>query len=169
MTNHFHESKQQFVSVFALIANFTAYSVFNSLSKENAPIVLRSSVGQYASQLPGNLVLYSLRAFFVVAVLSFVALADPQALGICFIIFWCFIALHVVHVNASLSHVIINSGKWYRINAAKATTSIYFASLLMHGWLSPMFASQVQWGMIPFYAHVSRIALFCFCRACRVL
>lgn len=37
---------QIFASVSALIANFTAWSVFSSLSKENAPIVLRSQIGK---------------------------------------------------------------------------------------------------------------------------
>jgi hypothetical protein len=34
-----------FFSVAALIANFSAQSVFSALSKENAPIILRSSLG----------------------------------------------------------------------------------------------------------------------------
>lgn len=105
------EQHQQFLSVFALLANFTAYSVFNSLSKENAPIILRSSVGRYASQLPSDLVYWSMRAFFLVALLTFASLVDPEVFGICVIILMAFIIVHVIHVNLSLSHVIINSGE----------------------------------------------------------
>lgn len=34
-----------FFSVAALLANFTAWSIFSGVSKQNAPIILRSSIG----------------------------------------------------------------------------------------------------------------------------
>lgn len=54
-----------FFSIAALLANYTAWSIFSSLSKENAPIVLRSSMGLYAAQLPSRLVQLSVYLFFV--------------------------------------------------------------------------------------------------------
>ena len=44
-----------FFSVAALIANFTAWSIFSGLSKENAAIVLRSSIGTSVSLKCRNL------------------------------------------------------------------------------------------------------------------
>lgn len=54
-----------FVSVSALVANFTAWQIFLVLSKQNAAIVLRSSMGLYAAQLPSRLVMISIYLLFV--------------------------------------------------------------------------------------------------------
>ena len=53
-----------FFSVAALIANFTAWSIFSGLSKQNAAIILRSSIGVYAAQLPNRLVVATFYLFF---------------------------------------------------------------------------------------------------------
>ena len=49
-----------FVSISALVANFTAWQIFLVLGKQNAPIILRSSMGLYAAQLPNRLVMVSI-------------------------------------------------------------------------------------------------------------
>ena len=52
-------------SLGALIANFTAWSIFVVLSKENAAIILRSSLGLYTEQLPNRLVVLAIYLFLV--------------------------------------------------------------------------------------------------------
>jgi hypothetical protein len=54
-----------FVNIAALIANFTAWQIFLVLSKENASILLRSSMGLYAAQLPSRLVMLSIYLLFI--------------------------------------------------------------------------------------------------------
>ncbi|CAB9498938.1 expressed unknown protein [Seminavis robusta] len=68
-----------FFSVSALVANFTAWSVFSSLSTENAPIVLRSNVGLYSAQLPSRLVVLALYLFFAVIVLTWWVVMPGEA------------------------------------------------------------------------------------------
>jgi len=58
-----------FCAVVALFANFTAWSIFIVLSPENAALILRSSVGLYAAQLPNRLVVASIYTFFLWIVL----------------------------------------------------------------------------------------------------
>lgn len=53
-----------FFAVVALFANFTAWSIFIVLSPENAALILRSSMGLYAAQLPSRLVVGSIYSFF---------------------------------------------------------------------------------------------------------
>ena len=73
-----------FLSIFALLANYTAYSVFNALSAQNAPIILRSSIGQFASQMSSNLVALSLDTLLFVAGMSYLEIARPGAVGFTF-------------------------------------------------------------------------------------
>lgn len=54
-----------FISIAALVANLTAWHIFLVLSKENAAMILRSSMGLYAAQMPNRLVLLSIYLFFV--------------------------------------------------------------------------------------------------------
>lgn len=48
----------------AILANYTAWGIFKALGKSNTPIVLRSSVGLYAAQLPSRLAFLSICLFF---------------------------------------------------------------------------------------------------------
>lgn len=88
-------------------------------------------MGKYASQLPSDLVYWSLRAFFLVAFLTFAAILEPEVIGICVIILMALIIIHVIHVNLSLSHVIINSGKLRRTEAILLFTFVVDI-ILMH-------------------------------------
>jgi len=49
-----------FFSVAALLANFTAWSIFSGLSKQNAPIILRSSIGKTDFQMKCSYELHDL-------------------------------------------------------------------------------------------------------------
>lgn len=51
-------------AVAALFSNLTAWSIFIVLSPQNAALILRSSMGLYAAQLPNRLVIISLYLFF---------------------------------------------------------------------------------------------------------
>jgi hypothetical protein len=46
------------------MANYSALGIFKSISKENAPTILRSSVGLYAAQLPSRLTFLAIYFFF---------------------------------------------------------------------------------------------------------
>ena len=48
----------------AILANYIALGVFKTLSHRNAPVVLRSSIGLYAAQLPSRLTFLAVYLFF---------------------------------------------------------------------------------------------------------
>ena len=52
------------VAIGALVANFTAWQIFLVISKQNSPIILRSSMGLYAAQLPSRLVIAAIYSLF---------------------------------------------------------------------------------------------------------
>lgn len=54
-----------FLSIAALIANFTAWSVFAAVSDENLKVISRSSIGLYCAQLPNWLVVSASYLFFM--------------------------------------------------------------------------------------------------------
>lgn len=98
------------LAVFALVSNYTAYSIFNSLSTENAPIIMRSSVGRYACDLPNDLVNYSIKALFLTAVLSYIEISHPGPPGIVFVVIWILVFLNVLLSAVSFGRTIIRSG-----------------------------------------------------------
>ena len=49
----------------AVFANYAAWGAFRGLSKQNAPIIFRSTVGLYAAQLPSRLTVVAVYSFFV--------------------------------------------------------------------------------------------------------
>lgn len=54
-----------FVSIGALIANFTAWAIFTAVSDANLKLIARSSIGLYGAQLPNRLVVCVLYLFFI--------------------------------------------------------------------------------------------------------
>jgi hypothetical protein len=54
-----------FFSISGLLANFTSWSIFVVLSRENSATILRSSIGLYSAQLPSRLVIASIYLFFM--------------------------------------------------------------------------------------------------------
>lgn len=48
----------------AVFANFTAWGVFRTIGKQNAPIILRCNSGLYAAQLPSRLTVLGIYTFF---------------------------------------------------------------------------------------------------------
>jgi hypothetical protein len=98
------------LSLCALLCNFTARTTFNCLSKENAPIILRSSIGIYASLLPLRLLQLSMYCFFLVCFLSFWLIMDPTAVGIT-ISLGCAAFLALVLLTLwNISRLIISNG-----------------------------------------------------------
>ena len=96
--------------MFALGSNYMAYSIFNSLSTENAPIVLRSSIGRYTSDMSNTLVQYSIKMLFLTAVFTFLEIAKPGPLTITVVVLWALVFMNVIITSLSLSHTIVQTG-----------------------------------------------------------
>jgi len=94
------------LSLSALIANFTAWSVFVVLSSENAGTILRSSLGLYSAQLPSLLVVVSIYVFFLwVAMFWFVLL--PTGGATVMAVMGILIFGHIASTYSAMGQVII--------------------------------------------------------------
>lgn len=51
-------SMATYASIAALMANYSAWAVFDSVSEENLKLIARSSIGIYAAQLPNRLLIF---------------------------------------------------------------------------------------------------------------
>jgi hypothetical protein len=98
-----------FSCISALYTNFTAWSIISSISDENSHVLLRSTIGLYAAQLPMRLV--SLVIFFFILTMDlflFILMPVPWALGIC--ISTTLILLHLASTYSAFGRVIIETG-----------------------------------------------------------
>eukprot|EP00977_Amphora_coffeiformis_P016602 scaffold5169_cov172-Amphora_coffeaeformis.AAC.33 len=95
-----------FCAVAALFANFTAWSIFVVLSPENAALILRSSVGLYAAQLPNRLVIASIYTFFVWIVLFWFKLL-PLAAAIILGSAGTLLLVHLASTYSAMGEIIL--------------------------------------------------------------
>ena len=95
-----------FCAVAALFANFTAWSIFIVLSPENAALILRSSVGLYAAQLPSRLVIASIYSFFAWIVLFWFKLL-PLAAAILLGSVGVVLFVHLASTYSAMGEIII--------------------------------------------------------------
>ena len=92
------------------MANFTARTTFNSLSKENAPIILRSSIGLYAASIPQRLLVHSIYIFFLLCLLSFWEIANPTAVSMTVSLICVALFVFVIISFTSISRLIMLNG-----------------------------------------------------------
>ncbi|KAL7563283.1 hypothetical protein ACA910_016644 [Epithemia clementina (nom. ined.)] len=90
----------------ALISNVTAWSIFIVVSKQNAPAILRSSLGLYAAQLPNRLVLISFYLFFSwVSLFWFIIM--PTSVAITLTIVGVLLMSHISGTYSAMGEVIM--------------------------------------------------------------
>lgn len=88
-----------FLSIGALIATLTAWSIFTVVSRENSATILRSSIGLYTAQLPSGYVLLSLYSF-VVWVSMFLWILLPLYFAVAFTLG---AVLQISHISSTYS------------------------------------------------------------------
>jgi hypothetical protein len=98
------------LTVLSLIALFTAWGMVNSIDENNAHCIFRSSIGQYAAELPGRLIVCSIY-FFLISFMMFFFLLLP--VGIWSIILsglTVFLFIHIVSTFSAFGRVIMHTG-----------------------------------------------------------
>lgn len=98
-----------FFSVSALVANFTAMGIFSSLSEQNAPIVLRSTLGLYSAQLPSRLVTGAIYLFFAAVCLTWRVIMAP-VVAFLLIVTALLLLFHIVLTFSAMGRIIMDSG-----------------------------------------------------------
>lgn len=98
-----------FLTLSAILSTFTAWGMVSSISDCNMHCLLRSSIGQYVTQLPSRLLVTALISFFLWVVLYLFVML-PGILGkILFVATTC-LFFHIVIVYSAFGRLILHTG-----------------------------------------------------------
>eukprot|EP00584_Thalassiosira_punctigera_P005029 CAMPEP_0172534688 /NCGR_PEP_ID=MMETSP1067-20121228/6958_1 /TAXON_ID=265564 ORGANISM="Thalassiosira punctigera, Strain Tpunct2005C2" /NCGR_SAMPLE_ID=MMETSP1067 /ASSEMBLY_ACC=CAM_ASM_000444 /LENGTH=460 /DNA_ID=CAMNT_0013319505 /DNA_START=317 /DNA_END=1699 /DNA_ORIENTATION=+ len=91
-----------------LVANFTAWAIIGAVSPHNSHVILRSSVGLDAAQLPARLVILSIY-FFVAWIMMFIFILAPPIWGYFLILMPVGFIFYLVIFYSSVGRLVIYS------------------------------------------------------------
>ena len=97
-------------TILSLISTFTFTAMITAIDERNAHCILRSSIGQYATELPGRLIVCSIYTFLI-SFMSFFFLLLPVGTFSFFLLLgtlFCFV--HVVSVFSAFGRIIMHTG-----------------------------------------------------------
>mmetsp|Transcript_27649 Transcript_27649/g.31013 ORF Transcript_27649/g.31013 Transcript_27649/m.31013 type:complete len:526 (+) Transcript_27649:90-1667(+) len=98
------------MTILSLISTFTAWAMFNSVDANNAHCVFRSSIGQCAAALPGNLIVCSIYSFLISFILYFFLLLPFGIWSIMLLASTLFLFVYIVSVFSALGRLIMHTG-----------------------------------------------------------
>lgn len=96
--------------ILSLMSTFTAWAMVSSIDDANAHCILRSSIGQYAAELPGRLIVCSIYSFLISFSLFFFILLPLGPWSILLLLTTAGLFLHVVSVFSCFGRVIMHTG-----------------------------------------------------------
>lgn len=117
------------LTVLSLISLFTAWGMVNSIDEVNAHCIFRSSIGQYAAELPGRLIVCSIYTFLVAFMMFFFLLLPIGPWSILLLAVTVFLFVHIVTSFSALGRVIMHTGA---MGKTRIFTQDYEDSLLPH-------------------------------------
>mmetsp|Transcript_20665 Transcript_20665/g.44718 ORF Transcript_20665/g.44718 Transcript_20665/m.44718 type:complete len:707 (+) Transcript_20665:147-2267(+) len=97
-------------SVLSLIAIFTAWSLVSAVNDKNAHCIFRSSIGQYAAELPGRFIVSSIYAFLLWVIMFFFVLTGGGVFSAVILCFTIGLFIHTVAAFSSFGRVIMHTG-----------------------------------------------------------
>lgn len=98
------------LTILGLLSTFTAWAMVSAINKENAHSILRSSIGQYAGELPGRFIVGSLYLFLVWVIMLLFLLLPP---GFYLTLLTCLtvgLFVHTIMAFSSFGRIIMHSG-----------------------------------------------------------
>jgi len=95
-------------SVLSLIAIFTAWSLVSAVNDKNAHCIFRSSIGQYAAELPGRFIVSSIYAFLLWVIMFFFVLTGGGVFSAVILCFTIGLFIHTVAAFSSFGRVIMH-------------------------------------------------------------
>jgi hypothetical protein len=98
------------LTLLSLIALFTAWGMVNSIDEVNMHCIFRSSIGQYAAELPGRLIVCSIYAFLTSFMIFFFLLLPIGPWSIALSLSALFLFIHIVSTFSAFGRVIMHSG-----------------------------------------------------------
>jgi hypothetical protein len=117
------------LTLLSLISTFTAWTMVSAVSEANAHCILRSSIGQYAAELPGRFIVGSIYSFLVWFSL-FVFLLLPVGLWSCLLLLLVIcLFVHTITAFSAFGRMIMHTGA---MGSTPIFDKAYEASLQPH-------------------------------------
>mmetsp|Transcript_41386 Transcript_41386/g.99122 ORF Transcript_41386/g.99122 Transcript_41386/m.99122 type:complete len:650 (-) Transcript_41386:183-2132(-) len=98
------------LTLLSLISTFTAWAMVSAVDGKNAHCVLRSSIGQYAAELPGRMVVFSIYSFLTSFMLFFFLLLPVGFWSILLLLSTAILFVHVISVFSCFGRIIMHTG-----------------------------------------------------------
>jgi hypothetical protein len=117
------------LTLFSLISTFTAWAMVNAVDEANAHCIFRSSIGQYAAELPGRFIVCSIYSFLISFLLFLFLLLPFGIWSITLLVVSMALFMHVVAAFSAFGRVIMHTGA---MGKARIFDPNYEAHLLPH-------------------------------------
>lgn len=98
------------LTVLGLISTFTAWTMVSAVSETNAHCIFRSSIGQYAAELPGRFIVSSIYAFLVWVIMFFFILMPFGVYSNLLLLIAAALFTHTITAFSSFGRVIMHTG-----------------------------------------------------------
>jgi hypothetical protein len=98
------------LTILSLFSTFTVWGMVSSISDANAHCILRSSIGQYVSELPGRFIVSAVYSFLIWVSLFFFLLLPVGFWSILLLVITAALFFHVVVVFSAFGRIIMHSG-----------------------------------------------------------
>ncbi len=97
-------------TLLSLISTFTAWTMVSAISDVNAHCILRSSIGQYAAELPGRFIVGSIYSFLIWFCLFLFLLLPAGFYSYLLLIFVICLFVHTITAFSAFGRVIMHTG-----------------------------------------------------------
>ena len=124
-------------TILSLISTFTFTAMISAIDEANAHCILRSSIGQYATELPGRLIVVSIYSFLISFMSFFFILLPVGYFSFCLLLGTVGLFVHVVSVFSSFGRIIMHTGA---MSKARIFSSDYEEFLVPHSLHSNLLA-----------------------------
>lgn len=118
------------LTILSLISIFTAWTMVSAVSPTNAHCVLRSSIGQYAAELPGRFIVSAIYSFLLWLMIFFFILLPVGFWSIFLSTTVVILFIHVITTFSAFGRIIMHSGA---MGSNRIFDELFEASLLPHG------------------------------------
>jgi len=98
------------LTILSLLSTFTAWKMVSAIHKDNVHCILRSSIGQYAAELPGLFIVSSIYAFLLWVMMFFFVLLPVGYYSFILIFVTVGLFVHTITAFSSFGRVIMHSG-----------------------------------------------------------
>lgn len=98
------------LTLLSLISTFTAWSMVSSISEANAHCIFRSSIGQYAAELPGRFIVGSIYSFLIWLIMFFFLLLPLGIWSILLMVIGIVLFVHVIATFSAFGRILMHTG-----------------------------------------------------------